>query len=66
MNFFIKLFSYVYKCLKIHQHYQGNKEKIQKSLSKEEKEKKRQYVVNNTNISQKMKNKRWLSIEKIS
>ena len=34
------------------------------SLSKEEKEKKWYMVVKDTKISQKMKNKRWLSIEK--
>ena len=51
-------------------YFKDNKEKLQKtckryqSLSKEEKEKNRNIVVNDTKIYQKMKNKSWLSIEK--
>ena len=52
-------------------YYQKNKEKIQKKLlkdirifSKEEKEKKNNMVMNVTKISQKMKNKSLLTIEK--
>ena len=52
-------------------YYQNNKKQLQKkareryqNLSKEEKEK-INMVVNNTKIYQKMKNKSWLSTEKI-
>ena len=52
-------------------YYQENKEKLQikaperyQNLSKEEKEKSSNMVVNVTKISQKMKNKSLLSIEK--
>ena len=52
-------------------YYQENKERLQKkarerykNLLKEEKEKKDNVVVNVTKISQKMKNKSLLSIEK--
>ena len=52
-------------------YYQNNKKQLQKkareryqNLSKEEKEK-INMVVSNTKIYQKMKNKSWLSIEKI-
>ena len=52
-------------------YYQENKESLQKkvckryqNLSKEEKEKNYNMVVNVTKIFQKMKNKRLLSIEK--
>ena len=52
-------------------YYQENKEKLQikareryQNLSKEEKEKSSNMVVNITKISQKMKNKSLLSIEK--
>ena len=52
-------------------HYQENKERLQKNLVKDikfflKKDKKKSYnmVVNNTKISQKMKNKSLLSIKK--
>ena len=53
-------------------YYQENKERLQKkaceryqNLSKEEKEKNNNMVVNVTKISQRMKNKSLFSIEKI-
>ena len=52
-------------------HYQNDKERLQKkgheryqNLSKEEKEKSDNMVVNNTKIYLKMKNKTLLSVEK--
>ena len=71
-NFFIIVFTYI-KMSKDSRakYYQNNKKRLQKkareryqNLSKEEKEK-INMVVNNTKIYQKMKNKSWLSTEKI-
>ena len=60
----------MYKLLSA-KYYQENKERLQKkaleryqSLSKEEKEKNHNMVVNVTKISQKMKKRNWLSIDK--
>ena len=50
-------------------YYQEYKERLQKMLAKDiflkKKKKKRDMVVNDTKIYQKMKNKSWLSIAKI-
>ena len=60
----------MYKLLSA-KYYQENKERLQKkaleryeNLSKEEKEKNHNMVVNVTKISQKMKKRNWLSIDK--
>ena len=45
-------------------YYQSNKEKLQKSLSNEERNKSDNMVVKDTKIYQKMKSKSLLSIEK--
>ena len=78
MSFFIifflifLFFTYIkiYKLLSA-KYYQENKERLQKkaleryqNLSKEEKEKNHNMVVNVTKISQKMKKRNWLSIDK--
>ena len=60
----------MYKLLSA-KYYQENKERLQKkaleryqNLSKEEKEKNHNMVVNVTKISQNMKKRNWLSIDK--
>ena len=60
----------MYKLLSA-KYYQENKERLQKkaleryqNLSKEEKEKNHNMVVKVTKISQKMKKRNWLSIDK--
>ena len=73
INFFIFFLINIFHIYSSAKYYQENKERLQKTaheryqnLSKEEKEKKsNNMVVNVTKISQKMKNKSLLSMEKV-